>query len=202
MTEREWTRLTGAPVPWGRLAAALDAGSGALEAVFDDAGRAGIAFAPGGDVATWGAWTRALAADGLAFPDAPPPARALAFFEEGHAGEAWAFGAGPQSRAIRLGRGAALEEGPLEERLAAGMGEPSFDALLKDFGSLHPLSGLILGLNRLEARVVKAMAWPFFARCEVAKPFAARPAFWARRFAALGVTGFALGRGRMEIFVQ
>lgn len=183
MNAREWGLLVAGPRSWGRAAAALEAGSGGLEAVFDDAGRTGIAALLRGDERLWRTWTRALASDGLAVPRGPAPERVWAFFEAGRAAEAGAAG--------RLG------DGP-----AAGTGEPSLDALLRDFRGLYPLSGLTLGPERLEARLAEAAGWPFFARCDIAKPFAARPAYWARRLGGRGVAGFALGRGRMEIFVQ
>ncbi|TPW21663.1 MAG: hypothetical protein FD126_454, partial [Elusimicrobia bacterium] len=53
----------------------------------------------------------------------------------------------------------------------------------------------------LELRLAEPAPWPHFACCDVAKPFAARPAHWARLLGGRGVTAFALAGGRMQLFV-
>ncbi|MBI3297821.1 MAG: hypothetical protein HYZ75_06645 [Elusimicrobia bacterium] len=195
MNALEWSGLSAAAPRWRRLAEGLGDG---LEAVFDDAGRAGLGLT-GGDARRWRLWSAALAAEGLAAPRAPA-VRAWVFLDGGRAREAWSLGSGGEL--LRLSPGAKPERGRVSDRRVGGTREPALDALLADFAGLHPLSALSLCLDRLEARLTEPAPWPLFARCDAAKPFAAQGAAWARRLGARAVSGFALGRGRMEIFVQ
>lgn len=152
MNAREWVELTGADAAWRRRAQAL---KGELVAVFDDAGRAGLAWREG-DTRRW-AWMG---------PDSAPAT----------------------DRGLRRAAGPAA---PV----------PELAALFQDFHGLHPVAETRTGPERLELRLAEPAPWPLFARCDVAKPFAARPAFWARRLGGRGVAAFALSGGRMEIFV-
>ncbi|MBI5597298.1 MAG: hypothetical protein HY928_14485 [Elusimicrobia bacterium] len=199
MNAREWCALTGAPAVWAELAARLDAVDGGLEAVFDDAGRAGLSFAP--DAGRWRALRRALAGRGAALPAGPVPERSWFFLEGKKAAELWNAWGGPSPRLSCAAPDAAASEGPLARGALGCSGVSELDALLGDFAGLHPAAGVLTGLDRLEVRLAEPAAWPLFARTDLAKPFAGRPAFWARRLGARGVSAFALGRGRMEIFV-
>lgn len=152
MNAREWAELAGADAPWGRRAAALKK---ELEGVFDDAGRAGLAWREGG-------------------------ARRWAWVGE--------KGSPETDRGLRRTPGLAV---PV----------PELAGLFKDFHGLHPVAETWASPERLELRLEEPAPWPLFARCDVSKPFAARPAFWARRLGSRGVTAFALAGGRMEIFV-
>lgn len=152
MNAREWVELTGADAAWRRRAQAL---KGELEAVFDDAGRAGLAWRESG-ARRW-AWVGTSAA--------PATDRGL--------------------------RRTAGPSAPV----------PELAALFQDFHGLHPVAETWIAPERLELRLAEPAPWSLFARCDVAKPFAARPAFWARRLGARGVSAFALAGGRMEIFV-
>jgi len=149
---REWAALVEAPPAWRRRAQAL---GGGLEAVFDDAGRAGLVWR----------------ADGA---------------------RRWAWLGGDAAPATDRGL-----------RRAPGLAVPvaELSGLLGDFHGLHPVAQTWSGPERLELRLAEPAPWPLFARCDVAKPFASRPAFWARRLGGSGVAAFALAAGRMEIFV-
>lgn len=174
MNAHEWAALTGAPKAWAALAGRL---GGALEAVFDDAGRAGLCFAPG-DAAAWAAFRREA---GAALP-AVRPAAAWVLFEKGRPA-----GAGVRPRALPAWSGL----GPV----------PELGAMLGDLHALHPLAAAGVAAGRLEARFAEPVPWPFFACLDASKPFAAGAAGWARRLGSRGVAGFAFGAGRMEIFV-
>lgn len=152
MNAREWSALTGADAAWRRRAEAL---SGSLEAVFDDAGRAGLAWRTGG-------------------------------------ARRWAWVGG--KAAPVTDRGLRRSAGPCAP-------VPELAGMLRDFSGLHPVAETLSGPERLELRLSEPAPWPLFARCDLAKPFAARPAYWARRLGGRGVTAFALAGGRMEIFV-
>ena len=151
MNAREWTALTQAPAAWRRRA---ESAKGGLEAVFDDAGRAGLAWRAGG-------------------------------------ARRWAW----------LGSSDAGSDSGLRRDAGPAAPVPELEALFRDFHGLHPVAETLSGPERLELRLAEPVPWPHFAVCDVAKPFAARPAFWARRLGARGVTAFALAGGRMEIFV-
>lgn len=199
MNAREWASLTAAPAPWANLAAALEDRDGGLEAVFDDSGRCGLSLRPDG--ARWRALGRALKGGGIGVPAAPVPERAWVILDGAKAAEAWSSWGGPRPRVSCASAGAGAADGPLARNAPGASGVPELDALLLQFAGLHPLEAVLTGLDRLEARLAEPAAWPLFARTDLAKPFAGRPAFWARRLGARGVSAFALGRGRMEIFV-
>lgn len=152
MNAREWSALTGADAGWRRRAGVL---TGELEAVFDDAGRAGLAWRTGG-VRHW-AWLGEKGAPGTdqGLTRAPGPAAPV----------------------------------------------PELAGMLQDFSGLHPVAETLSGPERLELRLAEPAPWPLFARCDLAKPFAARPAYWAKRLGGRGVAAVALAAGRMEIFV-
>lgn len=150
MNAREWAELAGAGPAWRRKAERL----GGLEAVFDDSGRAGLAWrGPGG-------------------------ARRRAWLD-----------------------GSAAEDGALARRPGLALPAPELEAVFADFHALHPVAETWAGTERLELRLAEPVPWPLFALRDVSKPFAARPAFWARRLGARGVAALALAGGRMEIFV-
>lgn len=174
MNAHEWAALTEAPKAWAALAGRL---GGGLEAVFDDAGRAGLAFRPAG-AAAWTAFRRAA---GSALP-AALPAAAWVFVEKGRSA-----GAGARARPLPAWSGL----GPV----------PELGAMLGDLHALHPLAAAGVAAGRLEARFAEPVPWPFFACLDASKPFAAGAAGWARRLGSRGVAGFAFGGGRMEIFV-
>lgn len=152
MNAREWAELAGADAAWRRRAQGQ---KGELACVFDDAGRAGLAWREGA-------------------------ARRWAWLGE--------KGAPATDRGLRRSEGLAV---PV----------PELAGLLRDFNGLHPVAETWWAPERLELRLVEPAPWPLFARCDISKPFAARPAFWARRLGAGGVAAFALAGGRMEIFV-
>lgn len=150
MNAREWSELAGADAAWSRRAQAL---KGSLSGVFDDAGRAGLAWLEGG-ARRW----------------------------------AWVGGETGSDRGLRRAPGLAV---PV----------PELAGFFRDFHGLHPVAQTLSSPERLELRLAEPVPWPHFAVLDVAKPFAARPAFWARRLGGRGVAAFALAGGRMEIFV-
>lgn len=197
MNALEWEALTGAGGRWRALARAVETPEGGLEAVFDDAGRRGLAFAPA-DARGWDRWRAALAAAGLGRPAAARPGRAWLLLDDDRAAEAWTSAA----RLERRAPGAAPASAPAETRTPPRCGVPELDAVLAAVHGLHPLSGLRLGLGRLEARLAAPAPWPLFAVLDAAKPFEAKAAVWAARLGSRGVAGFALAAGRMELFIS
>ena len=174
MNAREWAALTAAPAAWARLAAALEGSPGGLAAVFNDTGVAGLAWEPAADSRRWKLWRAAVGA-----PSARPPGA-----------RAWAY----------LGKTPAPADAGALQRVP-GPPVPELAGLLRDFSALHPVGETWTGPERLELRLAEPAPWPHFARCDMSKPFAARPAYWARRLGGRGVAAFALAGGRMEIFV-
>lgn len=174
MNAREWASLTGPSRAWAALAGRL----GELEAVFDDTGRSGLRVeAPG--AAAWRALRRAA---GPSLP-ASPPASAWVLLDKDRPAAAGAL-----ARPLPPWSGS----GPV----------PELGAMLADLGALHPFAAAGVSEGRLEARFILPAPWPLFAVLDAAKPFAASAAVWARRLGGRGVAGFALGSGRMEIFVR
>ena len=176
MNAREWADLAAASSAWRRLAGLLEGAPGGLIALFDDSGAAGLAWEPAGDAARWKAWA--------AHVDAPAACPA--------ADRAWAFlGKAPASASSA---GLAVSPG-----LAVPV--PELAGLLGDFAGLCPVAQTLSGPGRLELRLAEPVPWPHFARLDLAKPFAARPAYWARRLGGRGVGAVALAGGRMQLFV-
>lgn len=199
MNAREWASLTAARAPWAELAAGLEGQGAGLEAYFDDSGRCGLAAAAGA-----GGWRRILKTldgRGFAAPGGPAPDRAWLVFDGVKPAELWSVRLGRSARVWRAAAGEPAAQAPLARTAPGGTGVPELDAILLQFAGLHPVAEVLTGLDRLEVRLAEPAAWPLFARTDLAKPFAGRPAFWARRLGARGVSAFALGRGRMEIFV-
>ena len=121
------------------------------------------------------------------------------FDDTGRAGLVWRSG-GERRRAWLDGGEAAVDAGL---RRRAGLASPvkELGELYAAFHALHPVAQTLWGPERLELRLKEPVPWPRFAVCDASKPFAARPAYWARRLGARGVAAFALAGGRMEIFV-
>lgn len=190
MNAREWCALA-APAPdWARLAGELETEGGGLEAVFDDAGAAGLCWRPEGDRRRWAAWLRRVPMPG------PAPERCWAMLAGGGWGD---YG----RRLVRWAPGEAPLSGPLRRLSPGRPGLPGgLDRFLMEFHGLHPLSELTLGLDRLSARLAEPAPWPLFAVTDLAKPFAAKAGAWARRLGARGVAGLVLGQGRMEVSLK
>lgn len=176
MNAREWSALTEAPADWRTLAADLEGAAGGLTALFDDSGAVGLAWEPAGDAARWKAWSAAVGA-----PPVCPPS-----------GRAWAFMGKTPAPAVSFG---------LVVRHGLSVPVPELAGLLGDFDGLHPVAQTLVGPGRLELRLAEPAPWPHFACCDVAKPFAARAAHWARLLGGRGVAAFALAGGRMQLFV-
>jgi hypothetical protein len=163
--------LTEAPAAWRRLADALEGAPGGLTALFDDSGAAGLAWEPAQDAARW---------------------------------KAWAAHVGAAAACPRMGRRFwGRRRRPPPPRLAepGAVPVPELAGLLGDFHGLCPVARTLSGPGRLELRLVEPVPWPHFARLDLAKPFAARPAYWARRLGGRGVVAVALAGGRMQLFV-
>lgn len=176
MNAGEWAALTEAPAAWRRLADALEGSPGGLTALFDDSGEAGLAWEPAQDAARWKAWAAHVGA-AAACPSAD---------------RAWAFLGKTPAPASSAG---------LASNPGLAVPVPELAGLLGDFHGLCPVARTVSGPGRLELRLVEPAPWPHFARLDFAKPFAARPAYWARRLGGRGVVAVALAGGRMQLFV-